>query len=66
MPPQQSDRLLDLFDEGHDFSAHGFSPEDVGMWRRYRRCATLATRPFTPIAAALIPAGADVFSTIRW
>jgi hypothetical protein len=25
MPPQQPDRLLDLFDEAFDFSAHGFS-----------------------------------------
>jgi hypothetical protein len=25
MPPQQPDRLLDLFDESFDFSAHGFS-----------------------------------------
>jgi hypothetical protein len=25
MPPQQPDRLLDLFDESLDFSAHGFS-----------------------------------------
>jgi hypothetical protein len=24
MPPQQSDRLLDLFDQGFDFRAHGF------------------------------------------
>jgi hypothetical protein len=23
MPPQQPDRLLDLFDEAFDFSAHG-------------------------------------------
>jgi hypothetical protein len=29
MPPQQPDRLLDLFDESHDFSAHGFSPGDA-------------------------------------
>jgi hypothetical protein len=25
MPPQQPDRLLDLFDEAFDFGAHGFS-----------------------------------------
>jgi hypothetical protein len=25
MPPQQPDRLLDLFNEAFDFSAHGFS-----------------------------------------
>jgi hypothetical protein len=25
MPPQQPDRLLDLFDKTLDFSAHGFS-----------------------------------------
>jgi hypothetical protein len=25
MPPQQPDRLLDLFNESFDFSAHGFS-----------------------------------------
>jgi hypothetical protein len=25
MPPQQPDRLLDLFDESFDFSAHGYS-----------------------------------------
>jgi hypothetical protein len=25
MPPQQPDRLLDLFDESFDFSTHGFS-----------------------------------------
>jgi hypothetical protein len=25
MPPQQPDRLLDLFDESFDFSAHWFS-----------------------------------------
>jgi hypothetical protein len=25
MPPQQPDRLLDLFDKSFDFSAHGFS-----------------------------------------
>jgi hypothetical protein len=25
MPPQQPDRLLDLFDKAFDFSAHGFS-----------------------------------------
>jgi hypothetical protein len=25
MPPQQPDRLLDLFDEFFDFSAHGVS-----------------------------------------
>jgi hypothetical protein len=25
MPPQQPDRLLDLFDETFDFGAHGFS-----------------------------------------
>jgi len=24
MPPQQPDRLLDLFDKSFDFSAHGF------------------------------------------
>jgi hypothetical protein len=24
MPPQQPDRLLDLFNEAFDFSAHGF------------------------------------------
>jgi hypothetical protein len=24
MPPQQPDRLLDLFDESFDFRAHGF------------------------------------------
>jgi hypothetical protein len=24
MPPQQPDRLLDLFDEAFDFGAHGF------------------------------------------
>jgi hypothetical protein len=25
MPPQQPDRLLDLFNKAFDFSAHGFS-----------------------------------------
>jgi hypothetical protein len=25
MPPQQPDRLLDLFNEAFDFGAHGFS-----------------------------------------
>jgi hypothetical protein len=25
MPPQQPDRLLDLFDKSFDFSTHGFS-----------------------------------------
>jgi hypothetical protein len=32
MPPQQPDRLLDLFDEAFDFGAHGFS--DSAAWRR--------------------------------
>jgi hypothetical protein len=30
MPPQQSDRLLDLFDETFDFGAHGLSDPRVG------------------------------------
>jgi hypothetical protein len=30
MPPQQPDRLLDLFNEAFDFSAHGFS--DLQLW----------------------------------
>jgi hypothetical protein len=30
MPPQQPDRLLDLFNEAFDFSAHGFS--DLRLW----------------------------------
>jgi len=35
MPPQQPDRLLDLFDEAFDFGAHGFSDlRPIG--RRYQ------------------------------
>jgi hypothetical protein len=30
MPPQQPDRLLDLFNEAFDFSAHGFSDLRTG------------------------------------
>jgi hypothetical protein len=30
MPPQQPDRLLDLFNEAFDFGAHGFS--DLRRW----------------------------------
>jgi hypothetical protein len=36
MPPQQPDRLLDLFDESFDFSAHGFS--DLRRKPRLKRC----------------------------
>jgi hypothetical protein len=34
MPPQQPDRLLDLIDDGLDFSAHGEAPPAAG--RRIR------------------------------
>jgi len=30
MPPQQPDRLLDLFDESFDFRAHDLSGREVG------------------------------------
>jgi hypothetical protein len=32
MPPQQPDRLLDLFNKAFDFGAHGFS---IRGWRRH-------------------------------
>jgi hypothetical protein len=50
MPPQQPDRLLDLFNEAFDFSAHGFSdlrheaavPDACGGCSRARRKAQSA------------------------
>jgi phage replication-related protein YjqB (UPF0714/DUF867 family) len=35
MPPQQPDRLLDLFNEAFDFSAHGFSDlrRNAAIWK---------------------------------
>jgi len=33
MPPQQPDRLLDLFDEAFDFGAHKSSSRFQQVWR---------------------------------
>jgi hypothetical protein len=39
MPPQQPDRLLDLFNEAFDFSAHGFSDlrRKAAVWKMLAR-----------------------------
>jgi hypothetical protein len=37
MPPQQSDRLLDLGDDSFDFGAHGFRDQVSGMSDQTRR-----------------------------
>jgi len=39
MPPQQPDRLLDLFNEAFDFSAHGFSDlrHEAAIWKMLAR-----------------------------
>src|SRR5947209_10785591 len=45
MPPQQPDRLLDLFDEAFDFSAHGLSDLRRGRdWNDVRDVAAGAAK----------------------
>jgi hypothetical protein len=45
MPPQQQKRLLDLFDDGGDFRAHGAAPVADVMVSGAKRNARLTRRP---------------------
>jgi hypothetical protein len=49
MPPQQRDRLLDLLDDGRDFSAHYIAPTGDVMISETKRNASSLLGELLPV-----------------